>query len=168
MNVYNIDYQRVLYTLSEKDGGDWYVVVRLHPNLADKAGIISYSERVLNGTAYPIMNELIMASDLLITDYSSVMFDAMEGGKKVVIYAEDIDQYVDDRGFYFDIRNLPFPLAENNDELIECLQVFDSETYKQDVRDFREEVGLFSDGTASMRTVNYILKRIEYSNGTRK
>lgn len=168
LNVYNMDYHRVLETLSEEDGGNWYAIVRLHPNLADKAGIISYSERVLNGTAYPIMNELIMASDLLITDYSSVMFDAMEGGKKVVIYAEDIDQYVDDRGFYFDIRNLPFPLAENNDELIECLQVFDSETYKQDVRDFREEVGLFSDGTASMRTVNYILKRIEYSNGTRK
>ena len=167
MNVYNIDYQRVLYTLSEKDGGDWYVVVRLHPNLADKAGIVNYSDKVLNGTSYPIMNELIMGSDLLITDYSSVMFDAMEGRKKVVIYAEDIDQYVDDRGFYFDIRNLPFPVVENNDELISCLHSFDSESYEQAVRKFQEEVGLFSDGNASRRTVKYILKRIEYKDGTR-
>ena len=167
MNVYNVDYQRVLHTLSEKDGGNWYVVVRLHPNLADKAGIVNYNDKVLNGTPYPIMNELIMGSDLLITDYSSVMFDAMEGRKKVVIYAEDIDQYVDDRGFYFDIRNLPFPVVENNDELISCLHSFDSESYEQAVRKFQEEVGLFSDGNASRRTVKYILKRIEYKDGTR-
>ena len=113
------------------------------------------------------MNELIRGSDLLITDDSSVRFDAMEGRKKVVIYAEDIDQYVDDRGFYFDIRNLPFPVVENNDELISCLHSFDSESYEQAVRKFQEEVGLFSDGNASRRTVKYILKRIEYKDGTR-
>lgn len=168
MNVYNINYDRVLKTLSEKDEGNWYAIVRLHPNLADQTDIVKYSERVKNGTPYPIMNELIAAADLLITDYSSVMFDAMEGGKRVVIYAEDIDQYVDDRGFYFDIRNLPFPLAENNDELAACLCSFDNEGYEQAVRKFKEEVGLFSDGHASERTVNYILKRIEYRDRANK
>ena len=160
-DIFNIDYRMALSQLSWKFGGEWYAIVRLHPNIADQAGIIDYDERIINGTMYPIMNELVIASDFLITDYSSCMFDAMEAGKKVIIYAADIDQYIDDRGFYFDIRKLPFPVAETNEEMKEIIEEFDAEDYSRMVSVFREQVGLFSDGHASERTVKYILKRIE-------
>ena len=167
-DVFNIDYEMASSLLSQKFGGDWYVIVRLHPNIADKAGVIEYNEKVINGTPYPIMNELVIGSDFLITDYSSCMFDAMEAGKKVIIYAADIEQYDDDRGFYFDIRELPFPVAENNEELADIIAEFDEDDYWKKVASFREQVGLFSDGHASERTVQYILKRIEYKGGRRR
>ena len=167
-NVYNMDYQMVLSSLTRAFGGEWYVIVRLHPNVAYKADIIDYNERIINGTAYPIMNELVIASDFLITDYSSCMFDAMEAGKKAVLYAPDIEQYVDDRGFYFGIRELPFPVAENNEELKDVIDKFDEADYAKKISGFREQVGLFNDGHASERTVKYILKRIEYKDGYRR
>ena len=92
----------------------------------------------------------------------------MEAGKKVIIYAADIEQYIDDRGFYFDIRELPFPVAENNEELKTLINEFDTDDYLRKVFAFREQVGLFSDGHASERTVKYILKRIEYKDGSRR
>lgn len=167
-DVFNIDYGIASSLFSEKFGGDWYVIVRLHPNIADKADVIEYDEKIINGTNYPIMNELVIACDFLITDYSSCMFDAMEAGKKVIIYAADIEQYIDDRGFYFDIRELPFPVAENNEELKTLINEFDTDDYLRKVFAFREQVGLFSDGHASERTVKYILKRIEYKDGSRR
>ena len=167
-DVFNLDYEKASSLLEQRFGGDWYVIVRLHPNIADQAGIIEYNERVINGTPYPIMNELVIASDLLITDYSSCMFDAMEAGKKVIIYAADIEQYDDDRGFYFDFRELPFQVAENNEELQNIIALFDTEEYSREVSAFRDRVGLFNDGHASERTVKYILKRIEYKGGSRR
>lgn len=164
-DVYNIDYNRLLSALESKYGGSWYILVRMHPNVSDRADVVEYGERVINATPYPFMNELVIGADLVITDYSSTMFDAMEAGKKVVIYAADIEQYTKDRGFYFDIRNLPFPLSETNEELINVIHEFDEDSYNAKVTQFNGEVGLYSDGHASERTVDYILQRIEYKNG---
>ena len=62
--------------------------------------------------------EVLAAADILITDYSSVFFDFAACGRKIILHCPDIDGYKASRGFNMDIRDLPFPITETNEDLI--------------------------------------------------
>ena len=73
------------------------------------------------------------------------------------IYADDLEEYIADRGdLFFDMYKLPFPVALNNEELLENIRKFDKEEYKKRTETFMEEVGMFEDGKASERVVDLI------------
>jgi CDP-glycerol glycerophosphotransferase len=112
------------------------VIVRMHPNLigkVDTSSLVAY-DGVYDGTMYHDMQELLSASDLLITDYSSSMFDFSLMGKPCMLYAVDAMQY--DRGYYFNLRELPYPLSESEDELIDTLEKFDRVEYERRLLEF--------------------------------
>jgi CDP-glycerol glycerophosphotransferase len=115
LEAYSIDYHRLINNLTTKFGGEWKVLLRLHPNLERRYKNISLdSDVIIDASQYQDINELIIASEILITDYSSCMFDAMVAGKIVFLFATDIDEYDKDRGRYFEFADLPFSLAVNN------------------------------------------------------
>jgi CDP-glycerol glycerophosphotransferase len=103
---------------------------------------------VCDATRYNDMQELLSVADMLITDYSSSMFDFAMQSRPCILYATDADAY--DRGFYFNIRELPFPLAENEAQLIATIEGFDSAAYATQLGSFfTERVGLKEDGHAA-------------------
>lgn len=69
--------------------------------------------------AYSVLN----VADCLITDYSSVFFDFANTGKKVVLFTHDRDEYLRDRGLYMDLDDLPFPKAQNYEEMAAQLNI---------------------------------------------
>lgn len=146
-SVYGMDFTR----LGEALGQDWVVGCRLHPNLnADVSG-----EDCIAMSGYPDMQELLCACDLLITDYSSSMFDMAVAGKKCVLYVPDLENYMaNERGLYFDIQSLPFAKAGNMDEL--CCCVTDFEGYEERCAAFLKEIGGFEDGNAAKRVAEQI------------
>lgn len=158
LDCYNMDFEAVLDALEKKTGDSWVFCMRLHPNVSDKADFIKYSDRIVNGTNYPDLYELIPACDLVISDYSSVMFDAGLINKSVMLFANDISDYASDRNFYFDIKNLPFPLAESNGELLDCINVFDNADYLEKLARFNKEIGFCENGTAAKTVAERILK----------
>lgn len=159
MDCYQLDFAGALETLRASTGEDWVFAVRLHPNIVEKADFIPYSNTVFNATTYPDLYELLPAVDMVVTDYSSLMFEAGFLGKPVILFATDIAEYVSTRGeFYFDIRSLPFPLAENNQELLNRLSDFDKIAYAQAIHQFYEEVGLYEGGRASEQVADRILE----------
>lgn len=160
LECYNIDYPRLLEILGEQWGDHWKVIIRLHPNLAAKQGEIPYGENILNGSAYPDINEIIVASELLITDYSSCMFDAMEANKRVILYASDEKSYMGERGSYFQLCELPFPVTHDNEELNDCVRLFDLDKYNNQVREFMDKLGFVNDGKASERCAQLILEQM--------
>lgn len=160
INVYDMDYMKLINDLECYWGGKWSIIIRLHPNCSFLSSSINYNDRVLNGSFYPDINDLIMASSLLITDYSSCMFDAMEANKKVMLYASDIENYNSERGFYFQFSELPFSISRNNEELEYQIKEFDNEEYYHRLDSFKSMLGLFSDGYSSHRVVNHIIKRL--------
>jgi CDP-glycerol glycerophosphotransferase len=94
------------------------------------------------------MQELLCIADMLITDYSSSMFDFAMLRKPCILYATDVAQY--DRGYYFNFKHLPFPLAESENELLSILKDFNEEKYLSGLEKFYEEtIGLYEDGHAS-------------------
>lgn len=150
--------------LEKRFGGKWRLIIRLHPNMADKQSLIQYNDKILNGTEYDEINDLIIASDFLITDYSSCMFDAMEAGKKVVLYATDIDEYLKgERELYFSFDELPFPLAENENELITLVETFDFTDLEKKKTAFLEKIGCFNNADSSKKVAEYIIKQLNFN-----
>ena len=148
---YTIDWSRVMPAISRMFGGDKVaVLVRMHPNLIGKVETshLTDFEGVCDATRYNDMQELLSAADMLITDYSSSMFDFAMQSRPCILYATDAEAY--DRGFYFNLRELPFPLAENEEQLIATIEAFDNAAYTSRLNTFfTERVGLKEDGHAS-------------------
>ena len=119
LEPYSVDYVRLKKACEERFGGKFVVLVRLHPNIAAKSEElgITYNDEIINATYYPDMQELLCACDIVISDYSSLMFDFALSYKPCFQYATDIDAYKGDRNFYFDLSDMPFPMATSNDEL---------------------------------------------------
>ena len=94
------------------------------------------------------MQGLLCITDMLITDYSSSMFDIGMLRKPCVLYATDIEKY--NRGYYFRFDEMPFPLARNEKELFERIKEFNMETYLMNLdRFYEEKIGMVENGTSS-------------------
>lgn len=159
-DCYRIDFEAVLDALEKKTGDKWIFAVRLHPNLAEKADFINYSDRVLNATPYPDLYELLPVCDAVVSDYSSVMFEAGMIGKTVFLYATDIEDYKKDRELYFEMNELPFVLAENNDEFIAAVRDFDKEKYESELNAFNKEMNYCENGNSSAIIAERIIRHI--------
>ena len=158
-----VDFERLIHELEKRFGGIWFVFLRLHPQLAAKMDTLrthQISERMIDVSQKPDMNEIIAASDAFLTDYSSAIFEANMIGLPGFIYADDLEAYIADRGdLFFDVYKLPFPVALNNDELMEQIEQFDEEEYRLKTEQLMKENGIFEDGKASRRVVRLIEKR---------
>ena len=86
------------------------------------------------------------------------MFEFALLEKPVWLYATDIVDYIQERGFYFDLRQMPFPLAENNEELLLNVEKYNEVEYKANLRNFMQELDVYEKGTASFLVVERIVK----------
>lgn len=152
-----IDYERLREVLNRKFGGEWIVLIRLHPfNLIDADDFMEYTDTVLNASEYSIMQELLVASDILITDYSSCMFDFATTKKPCFLYATDVARYEAERGNYFRLDELPFPVAENNEQLEKVILTYNPIKYEKELSMLFDKVGLNETGHASEKVADYI------------
>lgn len=161
LSVYDVDYEKCVRALERRFGGEWLILARLHPNVADKASELKLDPRyVKNASDYPDIQELYLASGALLTDYSSSMFDFMNTGKPCFLYVNDVAAYANDRNFTFDLTRLPFSLAENNTELEQNILAFQEEQQAEKVQRFRQEFGMVENtGDAARKTIDYVEQR---------
>lgn len=157
VSVYNLDWNKVITALEEKTNSKWTGLMRLHPNILPVSDKLNLPSTVLNVTSYPDMQELLLASDCLITDYSTTIFEYSVLGKMAFIFSLDLEEYMKDRDLYFKLTELPYTLSESNDELVKNIKDFSYQTYKDNVDDFfKNRCGCYNGGDAS----SYIADRI--------
>lgn len=151
MKVYNLDIQRLKQVLTEKYDGEWTMLIRFHPKLRLYAkGYQKAHPEVMDVTEYQDMQCLLMATDVMISDYSSCIFDAALRRIPCFTYATDFDQYkYEERGVYYEMEELPFPYAKNNDELEQNVRTFDMEDYLKKWDAFAVRMGLKETGHAA-------------------
>ena len=119
----------------------------------------SQSQAALDVTGYPDMQELLCASDVLVSDYSSCIWDFSLTEKPCFLYAPDLSDYRCERDFYLDIHKWPFPLAETTGELAQQLLQFDETAYKQAVSNHLSELGSRETGNAAETLCEFIAKQ---------
>ena len=157
LEPYRIQWNRVMPYLKELLGDDVHVLIRLHPNMTSCEGIDSLInfENVFNITKEPDITPFLFAADLLITDYTSAMFDALIINLPCMLYAIDRESY--DRGFYLDFKQLPFSLAETTDDLIENIKSFSTSDYQRTTNEFKTKTwGLQEDGNGCNRLYQWM------------
>jgi CDP-glycerol glycerophosphotransferase len=106
-------------------------------------------QAVIDVSDYPDMQDLLCAVDVLITDYSSSIWDFSFTHKPCFLYAPDLEEYKSNRDFYTPIEEWPFPLAKTNQELIENIKNFDSKEYIGKVNKHHKELGSYETGHAT-------------------
>ena len=146
--------------LESKFGGEWVVVIRLHPNVANLAGLFAYDEKTVNGTRMEDGQELCFVSDLLVTDYSSIMEDFVVQRKPVLLFTPDIDDYLlHERKLHDFYLKLPFLRCRTEQELIAAIDGLDVAGYSKLMAAFADhDCKMFDDGHASERVVDLIEK----------
>lgn len=158
LNVYHLDFEGCLQAFKQRFGGDWIMLVRLHPNVNPDDFDIRYNERILNASRYSNVQELLAAGDAVISDYSSCGFDYIQLGRPSFLYAEDYEEMKRTKDYYFQLEELPIPLAFSNEEMIRNILEFSEEKYQEARAPFMERLGYYDDGHASEAVVNYILE----------
>lgn len=157
-----LDFRSLTEVLREKFGGVWYVFLRLHPQLAAQLKgmpLKNKSKHMIDVSQADDMSEVLAASDVLITDYSSSAFDAINMYMPVFLYADDLQEYVSERGkLMWDMYSLPFSVAETNEQLKDNILNFEESEYKQGIDAFSKEHGVLEDGHASERVADVIDK----------
>lgn len=167
LDAYCLEAKGLLAALRERFGGEWTLLVRLHPVVEELSHkVFAYDgETVCNATPYPDIMELLAACDCVITDYSSLMFDFALTGRPAFQFATDLQAYMKDRNFYFPLDELPFPRAESNEALFANIRAYDDAAQKASREKFNKDFGLVDDGKASSRCADLILAQVK---GTKK
>lgn len=162
MDAYCIDYERLQRALERRFGGKWAVLIRLHPNVMKKSKDLNIDGvNTFDATGYNDMQELLASADVVISDYSSLMFDYGLTKRPCFQFAVDIEAYQKDRNFYFPLREMPFALAENNDALEQAVLAWDETRASENWEAFCEKFGIREDGKAAERCADWILNKIE-------
>lgn len=162
LEIYKWDYERILDVIDKKFGGIHYMLLRLHPNVADRAQNLAYSDRVINASVYPDMQELLGVTDILINDYSSSMFEFGPMLRKpVFLFSKDLCEYVsNDRALDFDFRELPFTMTESIESLENEIISFDQNEYNVALEIFCKKTGLVETGHGDEMLANIIYSYI--------
>ncbi len=159
-----IDFDKLIDELNRKYNADWRILLRLHPQLSaklDKMPILKDDERLIDVSQMPDISEIMGACDMVITDYSSCAFDAAFAGIPVLLYADDVQEYVKNRGqFMWKREELPFDVAENNETLFENLCNFNIDCYHEKVAAFMLKHQVIEDGQASERVADILEKNL--------
>jgi CDP-glycerol glycerophosphotransferase len=155
-----LDAEAVVRALS-----DTVVLVRGHYNATRGKEVFADHPRIHDVTRYPDIAPLYCAADVLVTDYSSVMFDFVLTDRPVLLLVPDLEQYRNvERGFYFDIEERsPGPMLVATDQVIEVLRSPD--TAQAARQEFRSEFCPWDDGAAAARAVDWLLERLGSSGG---
>jgi CDP-glycerol glycerophosphotransferase (TagB/SpsB family) len=143
--------------LLETLGDDYVLIIKHHPFIAQKHPFDErVSNRVLDLSKESEINDLLFVTDLLITDYSSVIFEASLLNIPMLFYAFDLEEYVVNRDFYYPFKGfVPGKIVRSQNGIIEAIR---KEEYQQDkIDNFKRRFFDDLDGRASQRVADFVL-----------
>ena len=167
------DYRAVLpfdlALLKESLSDEYVILIRSHVgkhawvDFNDKPIDVFDNVFAFNGAEWPEATELYLIADIMISDYSSSIFDFAITGKPQIMYAYDVEEYTKEFGLYFDYNDfVAFPVAKNTGELIASIKDianFNSQYGKQ-YSSFIDKFCTFENGNATKQIVDYIIEKM--------
>ncbi|WP_296869714.1 CDP-glycerol glycerophosphotransferase family protein [uncultured Methanobrevibacter sp.] len=153
-----MDFDEMYNQLSD----DYILIVKFHYLVKENIDWSKYNDFIIECDADWDIQELYLISDIMITDYSSVMFDYAILKRPIIFFTFDLDDYKNNlRDFYFDmVEEVPGPICKTNEEMIDYIKNFNREDYDNDYGEkyklFNEKFNQFDDGNASKKVIELI------------
>lgn len=165
--VYGFDIDKVIKALEERFGGTWYIRISAHPMMRDSyRDLYDFSHPRLIDIGIQDIQPFLLTSDALVTDYSSVSMDFslldVANVNSADRFSHPVFQLFYDRkdevdSFYLEPKELPFPYAENSDQLVSNILGFDEKDYLDKFDRFNKDtISLREDGCASEALLEWI------------
>lgn len=133
---------------------DYLLGVRLHPAVANK---ISFNDKICNLSFYET-ESVLSISDMLITDYSSIIFDYALLERPMLFYSPDLDEYCLERGLYFEYAAfVPGPLSKTKELLLDQITTYDFNKWRPVIQKFRQDFQPDFDGENAKRIFERIM-----------
>ncbi|HUC56199.1 MAG TPA: bifunctional glycosyltransferase family 2 protein/CDP-glycerol:glycerophosphate glycerophosphotransferase [Streptosporangiaceae bacterium] len=159
---YRLDFRLDLAEAGRQLAGDYVLLVRGHHLMEGWTRAAGLPGFVFDVTRYPEINDLLRVTDVLITDYSSVMFDFAPAGRPMLFFTYDLEEYRDQlRGFYFDFEaEAPGPLLATSTQVIAALADLDAVAAKYAAAhaEFTAKFCPLDDGKAAARACDRIFR----------
>ena len=159
-----LDFLKLSEVLTKQFNGEWCFVFRVHHEVMKEINAYGYRSKyeknlIIDGNLHDDMAEYLLTADVLLTDYSSCMFDFALTKRPVFLLTLDKERYCnDERGLYMSMDQLPFPYAMEPEELYRNIAEYDSELSKYKIELFLDKIGNREDGKSSERIVRELLK----------
>lgn len=159
--IQDLNISKTLDHLEEKDGCKWICLLRAHPAMVGLSGAGDDS-RIMDVSSYEDMADLLLISDMLITDYSSCAGDFALLRRPLVLYQADRQEYLEkDRTFYFDIDESPYFVAQNQEQLESIIADMTPEKVAENCDEILEFYGDCETGHAAESVAKIIKDWIE-------
>lgn len=156
------DFSLLLKSLEKKFGGEWYILLRLHPQLTARhinSGV--FNNRLIDISNEDDMYEILAGCDAFMTDYSSAAFDAMVMKIPVFLYCDDYEEYESERGkLLWNLKDLPFVFCGRNIELDDKIKNFNTKSYILKLNEMLKRENVLEYGIASVKVTDFIKKII--------
>lgn len=132
------------------------MIIKMHPFVSNTVKIPDeYKDVFVDATEYREVNDILFITDLLITDYSSVIYEMSLLRKPMMFYAFDLESYVSERGFYEPYEKIvPGKIVSNIQELLRALEEEDFESEKLD--EFIKRNFTYTDGKSTDRVIELV------------
>lgn len=155
---FNIDCPKILNAVEERFGGDFVFLYRCHPSmLAFERGMPGS----MDVSSYPDMQELLLAADVLITDYSSSIWDYSFTKRPGFLFTPDLEQYKSGNDFFTPIDTWPYKYAESNSSLAVNIKGFNEAEHLEKIENHHKMLGSYDKGTAASETAEMIKNFLE-------
>lgn len=148
-----IDLDKIYENLDEND----IFILKLHPFIKNQLLIKEeYKDKIIDLTDYKDINELLLITDLLITDYSSVIFEYSFMEKPIIFYVPDLDEYSNSRSFYYDYNEYIYGgIAKTGEELIK--QIKNPSVDINKIKEFKNKFLNKCDGNSTKRFIEELI-----------
>lgn len=161
MDIYNLDIERCINALALKFKKNIIIGVSKHPTVRDyQYSKFSFYEQIIDVSTHGDFEELLAASDVLISDYSGCVYDYSFTKRPVFLYQPDLKDYLKERDFYVSVDEWPYMRAITNDEMIAQIEQYDEKKYLSELDTFMGRFGNYDRGQAAQEVVEWIAKRI--------
>ena len=144
---------------------DYVLIVKFHYLVKENIDWTKYNDFIIECDADWDIQELYLISDMMITDYSSVMFDYSILKRPMIFFTYDLENYKNKlRDFYFDMfEEVPGPICETNDEMIYFIKNYTEKGYMSEFGEkyqkWSEKFNTFDDGKASKKIIELIREK---------
>ncbi|MGI5977347.1 MAG: CDP-glycerol glycerophosphotransferase family protein [Candidatus Limivicinus sp.] len=152
---FDLDVSALTKAAASRFGGDWKVLMRGH-----HFSHLNCSEGAVDASTYPDMQQLLVACSMLISDYSSSVWDYSLTGKPCFLYTFDLEKYDRERSFYVDIHKWGFPVCETFSQLVSAIISFDQEQFSRNMESHYQMLGGYDNGHACKKVAQFIIGEV--------